>query len=113
MEINIQQQEQAVVIEIVGQLNSTTTPQVQEHVLSVARSGQCILLDMSGVTYLSSAGLRLLLLVYRRVREHEGLMVLTGLREEVQDVMNITGFLDLFSTFENRQAGLQALRKAS
>ncbi|HEX2621574.1 MAG TPA: STAS domain-containing protein, partial [Phototrophicaceae bacterium] len=70
-----------------------------------------ILLDMSHVTYLSSAGLRMLLLLYRRIRENNGKMVLTGLTEEVADIMQITGFLDLFSTFDKRATGLQALQR--
>jgi anti-sigma B factor antagonist len=66
---------------------------------------------MSHVTYLSSAGLRMLLLLYRRIRENNGKMVLTGLTEEVADIMQITGFLDLFSTFDKRATGLQALQR--
>ncbi|MBC8171713.1 MAG: STAS domain-containing protein [Anaerolineae bacterium] len=112
MDINIETYDQATVIAINGQLNATTTSRIQDDVLSAAQSGQRILLDMSHVTYLSSAGLRMLLLLYRRIRENHGFMVLTGLSEEVTDIMQITGFLDLFSIFDNRATGLQALKKA-
>ena len=112
MGINVEHSDQATIIAIEGELNSHTTAQIQNDVLNAVQSGQKVLLDMIQVTYLSSAGLRMLLLLYRRIRERNGLMVLAGLSEEVRDIMAITGFLDLFTTFENRITGLQALKKA-
>lgn len=112
MEVYIERQEQATIITITGQLNSHTTAHIQEDVLAAVHAGDHVLLDMSRVTYLSSAGLRMLLLLYRRIRDSQGVMALTGLSEEVSDMMSITGFLDLFTTFENRMIGLQALKKA-
>jgi anti-sigma B factor antagonist len=114
MNIHIEKLDQATttVIAIDGQLNSTTTAQIQDQVLMSAHEGRRVLLDMSGVNYLSSAGLRMLLLLYRRVRENHGIMALAGLSEEVSDVMSITGFLDLFTVYEDRNDGLTAFRKA-
>lgn len=102
----------ATIITIDGQLNSATTSQIQDQVLTSARNGRRVLLDMSGVSYLSSAGLRMLLLLYRRVQENQGMMALAGLSEEVSDVMSITGFLDLFTIYHSRNDGLSAFRKA-
>lgn len=111
MDIHIEKVDQATVISIAGELNANTTTTIQPNVLAAAQAGQRILLDMSRVTYLSSAGLRMLLLLYRRIKENNGYMVLTGLSEEVADIMQITGFLDLFHTFDSRSSGLQALQK--
>jgi anti-sigma B factor antagonist len=112
MEIQVEKLDRATIISINGELNATTTARIQEDVLSAAQAGQRILLDMSRVNYLSSAGLRMLLLLYRRIRENNGYIVLTGLSEEVADIMQMTGFLDLFHTFENRSTALKALQKA-
>jgi anti-sigma B factor antagonist len=112
MNIQVEKLEQATIISIDGQLNATTTARIQNDVLAAAQAGQRILLDMSRVTYLSSAGLRMLLLLYRRIRENNGYMVLAGLSEEITDIMQITGFLDLFKIFESRNSALQALKKA-
>lgn len=112
MNIQVERLEQATIISIDGQLNAATTAVIQNDVLAAAQAGQRILLDMSRVTYLSSAGLRMLLLLYRRIRENNGFMVLAGLSEEITDIMQITGFLDLFKIFENRNSALQALKKA-
>lgn len=98
------------VIELNGDLDSNTAHTVQAQILGEARPHSKILLDMSGVRYMSSAGLRLLLLLYRRIREQVGQVAIVGLTEEVRDIMSITGFLDFFSIFENRNAGMNALQ---
>lgn len=113
MDIHIDKQGQTAIVELAGQLNAVTTAEVQEQVLSLAERGHNVLLDMGNVTYLSSAGLRLLLLLYRRITENEGRLVLSGLTEEITDIMAMTGFLDLFTIYETRALALQAIRKVS
>jgi anti-sigma B factor antagonist len=112
LEIHIEQQGQTAIVELAGQLNSTTTIDVQDQVLALAETNQNILLDMNRVTYLSSAGLRLLLLLYRRINDNHGMLALSGLTEEITDIMAMTGFLDLFTIYENRADALEALKKA-
>ncbi len=98
------------VIELAGELNSTTSPMVQDKVLPLAHPGSKILLDMSRVTYMSSAGLRTLLLVHREIsRDMASRVVLSGLSEEIQDTMSITGFLEHFITSKDLETGLRQL----
>ncbi len=97
-------------VELAGDVDSNTAPTVQEKVLSLAQSESKILLDLSDVTYMSSAGLRMLLLLYRRASAQEGQLVLVGLSEEIQDTMFATGFLDFFTTCNTLESGLEALK---
>jgi anti-sigma B factor antagonist len=109
LDINVERVETVTVVELIGSMDSVTASDVEDQVLPLVEASSKILLDMSRVTYLSSAGLRTLLLLYRRIREHVGQIALAGLTEEVRDVMSITGFLDFFSTYEDRHHGLKAL----
>lgn len=109
IEVNIEKLNNITVIELTGELDSFTAEEAQARILPEAVQGVRILLDMSKVTYMSSAGLRTLLLLYRKINENIGTMVIAGLNEEIRDVMSITGFLDFFQTVETRSAGLQAL----
>jgi anti-sigma B factor antagonist len=113
MNAHVENMDHTTIITLEGELTSATTQQIQPEVLAAVQEGRHILLDMSHVNYLSSAGLRMLLLLYRRIRENRGDMALAGLSEEVRDIMAITGFLDLFQTYDSRIAGLNAIRKAS
>lgn len=99
------------ILNLSGKLNASTTWAMQDYAEQLAKTERCILLDMSQVTYLSSAGLRVLLLMYRYIRESKGNVALIGLTQEVQDVMEITGFLDLFTVYYSREDGIRAFEK--
>lgn len=68
-----------------------------------------MILNMTQVAYLSSAGLRVLLSVYRQVSVQEGSVILVGLIEEIKDTMSVTGFLDFFTTTDTLAEAFTAL----
>ena len=109
MDIQTRQVNGIMVVALAGEMDGRTATIVQEQLLPLAQPGCKILLDMSGVTYMSSAGLRLLLLLYRQIASNDGRVVLTGLRESIQDTMLITGFLDFFVAYRTLEEGLAAL----
>ncbi len=97
------------VILMAGEVNSRTASHVEEVLLPLVAPGCKLLLDMRSVEYMSSAGLRMLLLLHREVENHSGQVVLVGLQEMIRDTMSITGFLDFFKDFETMEEGLEAL----
>jgi anti-sigma B factor antagonist len=107
--INVENKGQITIIAMAGELDSISSPEAQEQIFPLIQHGCKILLDMTDVTYMSSAGLRTLLLMYRQIQDHVGDVVITGLGDEVRDVMAITGFLDFFHTVNSRHEGLQQL----
>lgn len=109
MDLCIQRINHITTVEMIGELDSVTAPQAQEQILPLAEKGCKILLDMSNVTYMSSAGLRILLLLYRKISENFGKIVIAGLNDEIRDVMTVTGFIEHFHVVENRAAGIKAL----
>ena len=112
MDININYIDDITIVELNGVFDSNTAYSVQETILPLADSSSKLLLDMSNVTYMSSAGLRILLLLYRRIGENIGRIIVTGLSESLSEVMAITGFLDFFTVASNRDVGLEKLRGA-
>ena len=92
-----------------GELDSRTAPMVQEQLAAMPRPQARILLDMSGVSYISSAGLRALLMLYRQMAANNGQVALVGLAESIQDVMSVTGFLEFFAAYDTLEEGLAAL----
>ena len=85
-------------IEIIGDVDGSTAPLIQADVLAAAEPGVKMVLNMIQVPYLSSAGLRVLLSVYRHVSAQDGRVILVALAEEIKDTMSVTGFLDFFTT---------------
>jgi anti-sigma B factor antagonist len=59
---------------------------------------------------MSSAGLRVLLAVYRQMTAQNGQVVLVGLVEEIKDTMSVTGFLDFFTTADSLEEAFAVLK---
>jgi len=109
MDVQVKNIDDVTVIAIAGELDGKTAPVAQETVLPLAEPGCKLLIDMSEVPYMSSAGLRMMLLIYRQVSANDGQSVLVGLSDEIKDTMEVTGFLDYFEVRDSYDAGLEAL----
>ncbi len=97
------------VVAVEGTIDGSTAPAAQEQILPLVTPGCRLVLDMARVDFMSSAGLRMMLLLFRRVSGTNGRIVLSGLSEEIKDTMSLTGFLDFFTTCDTVDAGLAAL----
>jgi anti-sigma B factor antagonist len=111
MEINIKTLEQVTVVEISGEIDGKTAPQAQDQVLPLLQPACKVLLDMTRVEYMSSAGLRLMLTIHRQASSNKGRLVLVGLSSEIQETMSATGFLRYFTLQDSVTAGLSALKE--
>jgi anti-sigma B factor antagonist len=109
MDINVRTVEQVKVVEINGEIDGSTAPEAQARILPLAEPGGNMILDMSHVGYMSSAGLRFLLVTYRTITGRGGKVVLVGLSEDLKDTMSVTGFLDFFTHHDTLDAGLADL----
>jgi len=109
MDINIRTVQQMVVVEVAGTLDANTAPEAEAQVLPMVKPGCKIILDMTKVAYMSSAGLRTFLVLNRSIASNHGRIALVGLSEEIRDTMDMTGFLKYFMTYETLKAGLEAL----
>lgn len=97
------------VVHIVGDIDGSSAPEAQAKILPLAKPDCKIALDMGGVTYMSSAGLRLLLVIYRTIKGLGGEVVLVNLPADLKDTMEMTGFLDFFQYVATLDDGLAAL----
>jgi anti-sigma B factor antagonist len=111
MDVEIREKEGVTIVKLRGELERQTVPDVQETLMPLIRPGCKILIDMSQVSYISSAGLRIFLLFYRQVDGENGRIALAGLQEMIHDTMSITGFLDFFETYATLSEGLAALQQ--
>jgi len=99
----------AVLIELEGSLDGKTAPEVQGQVLPNAEGHEKVILDLTKVNYVSSAGLRMLLLLYRQLKAKGGRIALVGMSEEIKDVMTNTGLINFFLTADSLAGGIAAL----
>jgi anti-sigma B factor antagonist len=97
------------VVTMDGELDTNSAPIAQQQIVPLAVSGVKLVLDMTKVPYMSSAGIRVLLSTYRQVTGNGGKIVLVGLAEDVKDTMSVTGFLKFFQTYDTVDAGRTAI----
>jgi serine/threonine-protein kinase RsbW len=104
--------EAARVFELSGRLDAIRTEAAIGHVQAAITAGaHKVLLDMSEVTFLSSSGLRALLLVRKELLAHSGELRLCGLRPQVQEVFALTGFTQVFTIHHSRAEALDAFKR--
>ncbi|MCP5098560.1 MAG: STAS domain-containing protein [Chloroflexi bacterium] len=110
MDIQIDQIEEIMIVKLIGELNQRTASPLEKELIPLIHPDCKVLLDMKELTFLSSAGLRILLLLYRQITNHNGNVALTNLSEMVEDTMSITGFLTFFTAYKSNEQGITALR---
>lgn len=106
MELYVEDVGSVTVVAFVGELDGNTAPGAQAQVLELLEPGVQILLDMTDLAYMSSAGARTLLLIHRQVTQNEGDLILAGLSVEIADMLAATGFLDYFDVAASVDDGL-------
>jgi anti-sigma B factor antagonist len=110
MDINIQTIEDVTLAVVAGDIDASTALSVTETIRPLVEPGSKILLDMTKVPYMSSAGLRMLLSLYRETTAKKSKVVLVGLTEDIKETMSVTGCLEFFPTSETITQGLEALK---
>ena len=79
-----------------AELDSFNYQQVQDDILAILNGGASVVLDMTACNYISSTGLRVLL-YSKKVAATKGLKIcLSGISDEVKDIMDVTGFSNFF-----------------
>ena len=94
MTIEIKKSTQETVIEIVGRLDTITAPALDKTINEDIGDTKNLVLDVKGMEYISSAGLRVLLAAQKKMQKI-GSMKVTGVCEEVMEVFEMTGFADI------------------
>jgi anti-anti-sigma factor len=90
----------------VGRIDSNSAREVEEVLLPLFDAGTPILVDLGMLNYISSAGLRVLLLAARRSKATGISLALAGMSKPVDEVFKISGFAKLFQIHPDRAEAL-------
>ena len=94
MTIEIKKNQEETIIEIVGRLDTITAPALDKTINEDIGDTKNLVLDVKGMEYISSAGLRVLLAAQKKMQKI-GSMKVTGVCEDVMEVFEMTGFADI------------------
>jgi len=114
MEIEVSELDGVSCIAIRGRLDSATSPVLRDRLLALLpESGGRVVVGLTHVAYVSSAGFRVLLIAARAAEAAGGAFALHGLSAEVRRLFEIASFTDFFTLCDGVDAAAEAVRTAA
>ena len=94
MTIEMKRNAEELIIEVAGRLDTTSAPMLDKAISEDMGTAKTLTLDLKGVEYISSAGLRVLLSAQKKMQQI-GSMTVKNVCEEVMEIFEMTGFADI------------------
>lgn len=108
MEVQTQQKNGATVVAVTGRLDAVTAPDLEKTLAGLVDQNQLkIILNMTGLSYISSAGLRCVLSTSKKLGAKRGKLILTGVMGMVKEVFQMAGLYDLLTIFSTDEEALK------
>ncbi len=111
MDMKEQKKGSVVVLTLTGRLDATTSGKLEETLLGLIERGETKLaLNFHRVDYISSAGLRVLLVAAKRLKPVNGKVVLHSVNPQVREVFEIAGFTSIFPIYEAEDGAVRSFQ---
>ena len=110
MEISKRREKDVLVISLKGRLDAVTSPVLEKDLTDLMAGGERFLvMDLGDLDYISSAGLRSILVVVKRLKEKQGKLLLASLKGVVSEAFEISGFSTIIPIFGSVDSALSSL----
>ncbi|MGL4410423.1 MAG: STAS domain-containing protein [Zoogloea sp.] len=98
------------VLSLNGRLDSATSSQLEKSIQGIFQApGTRLLMDFAKLDYISSAGLRVVLMAAKRAKNEQGRLILCSLQAHVKQVFEISGFLKILEVSDSRDTAISQL----
>ena len=101
MTINKSQENGTLTFALEGRLDTTTAPKLQDELIPAFDGSKDIKLDFAKLAYISSAGLRVLLMGQKEAKAKSASMTVCNVSDEIMEVFDMTGFADMLDIIRN------------
>lgn len=110
MDIHEEKLGDVAVVGLKGRLDAASVAATEKHLVGLATSGiKGLVLDLAGLEYISSAGLRVLLVTAKTTKAKGGKMVVCAVQRYVKEVFDISGFSSVFPLVGTRDEAVAAV----
>jgi anti-anti-sigma factor len=111
MKIAHQEKDGVICFEIEGRLDAESAQEAETMVKAVLKQGpRRLLFDLSKMDYISSAGLRVILMAVKELRNKQGKLVLCGLTPYVKEIFDVSNFSSIIPITDSVETGLRQMR---
>ena len=109
MNISESIQDKVAILRVQGKLDSMSSPDLDKRLTALIEGGTCrIVVDLSGIDYVSSAGLRVFLSAAKRLKQAHGKLALANPSAQVQQIFDIAGFASILSISKTLNEAISA-----
>ena len=95
MEIKKQELEEKIILELIGEIDGSNVDAFEDVMKEAAGKGKALDVDLSGLEYISSAGLRVFLITEKQMKQAGHKMTVKNVGDEIMDRFTVTGFVKL------------------
>jgi anti-anti-sigma factor len=112
MQIAQERDGDVIIVRLSGRLDSSTAKSAEDGIAAAIAGAETprLVIDLGGLSYISSAGLRVLLVTNKKIKQASGRMALCGPTAAVREVLSISGFDTILSLQPGRSAAIAAVR---
>ena len=111
MEITEDKRGEILILKLKGRLDSLTSNKLEERFLALLdKEEKKVIVDFSQLDYISSSGLRVLLLSAKRLRGSNGKILLSSLKEHIKEIFEIAGFSSIFNIFQSQEDAINGFQ---
>lgn len=96
MNIKMNRNKNELIVALEGRLDTLTSPELEEKLELALEDVEKLIFDLTGLEYISSAGLRVLLSAVK-IMDDQGEMIIRGVQPVVMEVFEVTGFVDILN----------------
>lgn len=109
MNITEEQNSGVAVLKPAGRIDSATAGEFEKRLVAAVGNSNRVVVDMAQLGYISSAGLRALLVAAKKARPGGGRIALAAMAPAIREVFDLSGFSSLFEIFPDGTAAVAAL----
>jgi anti-sigma B factor antagonist len=98
-------------VEVQGEIDVYTSPRVKETINELIEGSHYnFVINLEGVRYIDSTGLGVLIGALKKVREHNGRIVLICTNPQIKKIFNITGLIKIFEIYKDEEEALKSFK---
>jgi len=107
MEISVKKEGKALVVSVAGRMDAVSAPEFERKLGDRINEGEVnFIIDLSELDYISSAGLRSMLVTAKKLKAKDGQILLAALKDTVKEVFEISGFSSIIPIYESVETAL-------
>ena len=111
IEFNVLKKDDVAVVSLKGRLDANTSDDIQAKLLKLIDKGEkLIAIDSAQLDYISSAGLRVILMALKKMKTVDGKLAVFALKDHIKEVFDISGFTSMLSIFKTQEEALNNIK---